>query len=96
MTLQPGDTVVLYTDGVVEARGPDGQEFGVDRLRDLLEREAASERAPEEVLRRLVRAVLDHQAGLLRDDATLVLLQWAGPPDEVIPTQPGRHRPSPP
>ena len=89
VTLQPGDTVVLYTDGVVEARGPDGQEFGVDRLRDLLEREAASERAPEEVLRRLVRAVLEHQAGLLRDDATLVLLQWAGPPDEVIPTQSG-------
>ena len=94
--LQPGDTVVLYTDGVVEARGPDGSEFGVDRLVDLLEREASSERAPEEVLRRLVRAVLDHQGGPLRDDATLVLLRWTGgaSTDEVIPVQPGSVEPS--
>jgi serine phosphatase RsbU (regulator of sigma subunit) len=89
--LQPGDTVMLYTDGVVEARGPDGQEFGVGRLVDLLEREASSERAPEEVLRRLVRAVLEHQGGPLRDDATLVLLRWTGGPGsgEVIPAQQG-------
>ncbi|HET9944558.1 MAG TPA: PP2C family protein-serine/threonine phosphatase [Actinomycetes bacterium] len=94
--LEPGDTVVLYTDGVVEARRPDGEEFGVDRLADLLEREASSERAPEEVLRRLVRAVLEHQGGPLRDDATLVLLRWTGGPgtDEVIPVQPGAVEPS--
>jgi hypothetical protein len=95
-SLQPGDTVVLYTDGVVEARGPDGAEFGVDRLVDLLEREASSERAPEEVLRRLVRAVLDHQGGPLRDDATLVLLRWNGgaSPDDVIPVQSGAVDPA--
>ena len=73
--LQPGDTVVLYTDGVVEARGADGSEFGVHRLRDLLEREAASELPLEDVLRRLVRTVLEHQGGPLRDDATLVLMR---------------------
>ena len=87
--LQPGDTVVLYTDGVVEARGADGTEFGVGRLRDLLEREAASELPLEDVLRRLVRTVLEHQGGPLRDDATLVLMSWTGPPAEVIPTQAG-------
>jgi hypothetical protein len=76
--LQPGDAVLLYTDGVVEARTPDGEEFGLDRLRDLLEREAAAEHPAEELLRRLVRAVLDYQGGDLRDDATLLLLQWAG------------------
>jgi hypothetical protein len=89
VALQPGDTVVLYTDGVVEARGADGQEFGLERLGDLLEREAASGMAPEEVLRRLVRAVLDHQQGELRDDATLVVVQWDGPPTvDGIPEQP--------
>jgi hypothetical protein len=35
-------------------------------------------RTGEELLRRLVRAVLDHQGGGLRDDATLLLVQWTG------------------
>jgi serine phosphatase RsbU (regulator of sigma subunit) len=76
--LEPGDAVLLYTDGVVEARTPDGELFGTDRLADLLEREAASGQPAEELLHRLVRAVLDHQAGGLRDDATLLLVQWTG------------------
>jgi phosphoserine phosphatase RsbU/P len=76
--LEPGDAVLLYTDGVVEARTPDGELFGDERLIDLLEREAAGEQSPEELLRRLVQAVLAHQAGGLRDDATLLLLQWSG------------------
>ena len=77
--LQPDDAVLFYTDGVIEARTADGELFGLDRLADLLEREAASGQSAEEILRRLVRAVLDHQAGGLRDDATLLLVQWTGP-----------------
>ena len=34
-TLANGDTVVLYTDGVTEAMNADGEEFGVDRLREV-------------------------------------------------------------
>jgi serine phosphatase RsbU (regulator of sigma subunit) len=75
--LEPDDAVLLYTDGVIEARTPDGELFGLDRLVDLLEREAASGQPPDELLRRLVQAVLDHQAGGLRDDATLLLVRWA-------------------
>jgi len=75
--LEPGDAVLLYTDGVTEARAPDGELFGLERLTDLLEREAASGQLPEELLRRLVRALLDHQASGLRDDATLLLLRWS-------------------
>ena len=76
--LEPDDVVLMYTDGVTEARTPDGELFGLDRLADLLEREAASGRTAEELLRRLVESVLDHQSGGLRDDATLLLVQWTG------------------
>ena len=64
--------MLLCTDGVTEARTVGGELFGLDRLADLLEREAASGRTAEELLRRLVRFVLDHRAGGLRDDATLL------------------------
>ena len=83
-SLEPGDTVLLYTDGVIEARTPSGEEFGLERLRDLLEREAASSSPGEELLRRLVRAVIDHQVTELRDDATLMLVQWFGADAEQL------------
>ncbi|MGE5133705.1 MAG: PP2C family protein-serine/threonine phosphatase [Gemmatimonadota bacterium] len=79
--LEPGDAVLLYTDGVIEARTPAGELFGLGRLTDLAEREAASGQPAEELVRRLVRAVIDHQASDLRDDATLLLVQWTGTPD---------------
>ena len=50
------------------------------RLTDLIEREAASGQPAEEMLRRLVQALLDHQPEGLRDDATLLLVQWTGRP----------------
>ena len=77
LTLQPGDRVLLYTDGVVEARSPSGSEFGVDRLADLFVRQSGSGLLPSEVLRRLVQACLDFQGGPLRDDATILLLEWS-------------------
>lgn len=89
--LQPGDAILLYTDGVVDARTPGGEEFGLDRLRDLLEREAASELPAEELLRRLVRAVLAYQGSDLRDDATLLLLQWAGVGQQIGTSVPGQR-----
>jgi sigma-B regulation protein RsbU (phosphoserine phosphatase) len=75
--LEPGDRLLLYTDGVIEAHSEDGTPFGSDRLADLAERHAAAQLPAPETLRRLSHHVLRHQHGPLRDDATLLLLDWS-------------------
>jgi serine phosphatase RsbU (regulator of sigma subunit) len=77
--LEPGDGVLFFTDGVIEARTPDGEEFGVDRLADIAGQCSSNGMAPEEIVRNVVRIVLEHQDADLRDDATVVLLEWHGP-----------------
>jgi hypothetical protein len=74
--LQPGDWLTLYTDGIVEARDRAGRWFGEHRLVDLLTREAAARLPPPETSRRLIRAVLGHQDGMLQDDASILLARW--------------------
>lgn len=84
--LEPGDRVLLYTDGVVEARDTDGEFFGVERLADLVAREAGAGQPAPETMRRLMHAILDHQAGALQDDATMMLVEWqAGGAQRVTP-----------
>ena len=74
--LEPGDRLLLYTDGVTEARDTDGHFFGTDRLVEFLTKEMAAGRPVAETLRRLNLAILDHQQGTLQDDATTVIVEW--------------------
>jgi serine phosphatase RsbU (regulator of sigma subunit) len=76
--LQPGDRVLFYTDGVIESRSAEGEEFGVGRLADLAVRASTEGTSPAETVRRLAAAVLAHNATTLRDDATLFLLEYHG------------------
>jgi hypothetical protein len=74
--LQPGDRVLFYSDGVIEARPRGGPEFGVQRLIDDAEEFLGGNLPVSEVLRRLVRRLREHRGAELEDDATLVFLEW--------------------
>jgi PAS domain S-box-containing protein len=68
-TLEPGDTVLLYTDGVTEA-GPTGEEIGEDGLTELLA--GLRGLSPEEIVDAVEQAAVDAQQGKPRDDIALV------------------------
>jgi len=84
-TLEPGDSVLFYTDGVIEAHKPGGELFGGERLVDLVGRHASDQVEPEEIVRHIVKAILDYKADQLADDATLVLVRWNGTPIQRDP-----------
>ena len=83
-SLQPRDRLLMFSDGVIEARSSAGEFFGTERLIELLVREESNQQPPPETLRRLIVSVLDHQQGRLQDDATLLLLEWAGDSRAVL------------
>ena len=86
-SLEPGDRLQLFTDGVVEARSADGEFFGADRLADLVVRGNASGQPAPETMRRLVHAVLAHQEGQLQDDGTAMLVGWlTGDTERITPS----------
>ncbi|MFC4069955.1 PP2C family protein-serine/threonine phosphatase [Actinoplanes subglobosus] len=77
--LEPGDHVLLYTDGITEARSVDGDRFGIDRLVDFTVKAIADQLPLPETARRLVHAILDYQDDCLQDDATVLLTRWSSP-----------------
>ncbi|WP_433412118.1 PP2C family protein-serine/threonine phosphatase [Microtetraspora malaysiensis] len=74
--LEPGDRLLFYTDGIIEARSPEGEPFGIDRFTNFVLRWEADGVSAPETGRRLIRSVLDHQHGVLQDDATVMLVEW--------------------
>jgi sigma-B regulation protein RsbU (phosphoserine phosphatase) len=72
--LARGDLLLLYTDGVVEAEGDDGHEFGVDRLAALVAGLRATPAA--EVIRGVAEATREFAGtGAYQDDFTLVAVR---------------------
>ncbi|MEU6671372.1 PP2C family protein-serine/threonine phosphatase [Streptomyces sp. NPDC046727] len=74
--LHPGDRVLLYTDGVTEARMADGRLLGLERFADYVIRATATGEIAPETLRRLIHSLLDSQDSRLRDDATILMVEW--------------------
>jgi serine phosphatase RsbU (regulator of sigma subunit) len=80
--LEPGDRVVLFTDGVVEERLPGGEQFGEARLRELIERTFSEGIPAAEAARRLSHALMAGRNGRTSDDASLLLVEWSRPPED--------------
>jgi serine phosphatase RsbU (regulator of sigma subunit) len=72
LELAPADRLLLYTDGLVEARDGQGRQFEVD---DRAAAELLAAPALDQALDRLVASVLRHAGGRLDDDLALVLAQ---------------------
>ncbi len=73
--LQPGDHIVLFTDGVIEARNTAGDEFGEERLCDLLRKHSRA--STSEILERLKEAIASFSANAPQhDDITMMVLGY--------------------
>ena len=72
--IEPGDVLALYTDGVTEAFNVGGEEFGVERLEQVMQ--ANAERSAEEIVA-AIEAAVDEFVGSEPpfDDFTLVVLK---------------------
>lgn len=70
-TVRPGDLLLLYSDGLVEAVRADGESFGFDRLRGLLTAFATPQAVHDRILAAFDDFLGDEQ---LRDDLTLVVV----------------------
>jgi sigma-B regulation protein RsbU (phosphoserine phosphatase) len=72
LDLEPDDLVVLYTDGITEARNDRGEQYGLNRLSAALDTVRAE---PIEQIRDHVLADVARWTSQRRDDATLVLIR---------------------
>src|SRR6202162_848627 len=78
LKLQPGDTLVLFSDGVTEAMDPDDQLFGVPRLREVLEGNISTKL--EEIQKTVLESVENFARGARQaDDLTLLLVRYRDP-----------------
>lgn len=75
LRLSPGDTLLLYTDGVIEACDPSGREWGVDGL--LQATRAAQAASAGDLVRSILNAMDEFCCGQPSDDTTLAVVRIA-------------------
>lgn len=71
--LQPGDLLLIYTDGVTEAMNPEKQLFGIERLQELVHAHGSS---PEQLLHLIETHLVTHSDGAsFSDDVTMLAMK---------------------
>lgn len=85
LQLNPGDRIILYSDGITEAKNAQKKMFGLDRLADLVL--AHSSESPAELKATLMRDLTEFRGDVaLNDDLTIMIAEVG---------EPGQHTPSP-
>ena len=75
--MEPGDTLVMFTDGINEAVNENGEEFGTERLREVVHSNAKA--SVEAIQESILKAVSDFVHGADQaDDMTLLILRYTG------------------
>jgi sigma-B regulation protein RsbU (phosphoserine phosphatase) len=95
LVLEPGDTLVAYSDGILECCNPAGEEFGTERLVEALR--SAERQSAHATLMVLLAAVQDYACGsALSDDVSLTVIQrdaeGASVPERPLHSELGSHK----
>ncbi len=79
MSFQPGDSLLLYTDGVNEAKDPNGEDYGKEKMLDVLSRNGGN--SPQTGIDELVKEMDTHRASAPQsDDITIFAIKFLGEP----------------
>jgi sigma-B regulation protein RsbU (phosphoserine phosphatase) len=74
ISMVPGDRLFVYTDGVIDAPSPDGESFGLARLKDVLDANAKA--SLSEIKSAVIKALEQYaERELSHDDVTLIAME---------------------
>lgn len=84
--LRRGDRVLFFTDGAIEEHRPGGEQFGMERLIEYVERAGHAGESVQEMVRSLSYALVQARGGMTTDDTTLFLVEWRGDSADYLAT----------
>ncbi|MFH0820916.1 MAG: SpoIIE family protein phosphatase [Candidatus Peregrinibacteria bacterium] len=85
--LEIGDTIALYTDGITEAKNPTGEMYGLERLKNSLQKNGyrpSSENVLDSITKDFSQFVGEY---VQNDDITMIVLKYIGPEAEARKVQ---------
>jgi serine phosphatase RsbU (regulator of sigma subunit) len=76
--LEPGDRLLLFTDGLIEEHQTGGEQFGLPQLIDTVTRVGREHKVVRAMARTLSHTLKRERGGFTHDDATIFLIEWRG------------------
>ncbi|GGO99854.1 hypothetical protein GCM10012280_67260 [Wenjunlia tyrosinilytica] len=89
-TLQRGDQVLCFTDGLIEEHEIGAAPFGEEQLMEVVTRVERTQEGVRAVVRALSHMLKAERGGITSDDATLFLIEWRGGSADQLATGPGK------